>query len=103
MPLLTPKVLVLVQLEGATEPEELTVQTDNRDAVQWDITRARKGWPTGPDAPMLWMTFLAWHSLKRTGQLRDIPLDKFIESCLQVKSATPVPTDPTPPGADTGS
>lgn len=99
MALISPR--VVVTLEDGTEQ---TVQTDNRDAVQWDIIRARKSWPSGKEAPMLWLTTLAWHALKRTGQT-DLALEKFIEGCLQVVSADkePIEVDPTQSAADTDS
>jgi hypothetical protein len=46
------------------------VQTDNRDMIEWDFTRARQRppWPAFNDAMFLWLSFIAWHALKRTGQ-----------------------------------
>lgn len=99
MALISPR--VNVHLEDGTE---FTVQTDNRDAVQWDVIRARKDWPAGKDAPMLWLTVMAWHALKRTGQTT-LNLEQFIASCVQVTSADkePAEVDPTQSAADTDS
>lgn len=56
-----------VVLQDGEQLVEVITQTDNRDAVRWDMTRGRKNWPTGADAPMLWITFLAWSALNRSG------------------------------------
>jgi len=51
--------------------EDLELQTTNADMIQWDFTRAKQKppWPTFQDAPVLWMTFLAWCAAKRTGAI----------------------------------
>lgn len=58
---------VAVVIDRGAELVEYTTQTDNRDAVRWDMTRGRKNWPTGEDAPVLWLTFIAWSALVRAG------------------------------------
>ena len=60
-----PRVLVTIERSDGTEAE-LTVQTDNRDAVRFDLLRARKGWPPMADAPLLFMTALAWLAIRRS-------------------------------------
>ena len=57
---------VTVELEDGTVLADLV--TDNRDAVRWDVHRANKRWPATGDAPMLWLTFLAWAAANRTGR-----------------------------------
>ena len=60
-----PRVLVTIEgNDGALS--ELTVQTDNRDAVRFDLLRARKGWPPMADAPVLFMTAVAWLAIRRS-------------------------------------
>jgi hypothetical protein len=58
---------VSVVFENGRAP--LEVQTDNRDLIAWDETRARHKWPKFEDAPFVWLTFLAWHAARRTGAI----------------------------------
>lgn len=88
MTLQTPKIpqpRLRVQLENADGTvAEYDVQTDNRDAVRFDLTRVRLGWPDGQSAPVLWMTFQAWSALKRSGI--DVgKVDAFMDRCLSVQ------------------
>ena len=101
--LLAPVVVVTLEQDGSDDYLELTVQTDNRDAVQWDIVRARKEWPAGQDAPMLWMTFLAWSALHRTGQIKTEKVEEFIARCVNVTKPESVEVDPTQPEVAPGS
>lgn len=64
MRLTTPR--LRVQLDDGTEHD---VQTMNPDAIRFDVTRGRKGWPDSKDAPLLWATFLAWAAMRREGKL----------------------------------
>ncbi len=48
------------------EPYE--VLTRLIDHNTWDTTRARHKWPTGDEAPMTWLAFIAWAAARRTGQ-----------------------------------
>lgn len=41
----------------------------NVSMVAFDRARAQYKWPKAGDAPVLWMTFLAWHHMKLTGLL----------------------------------
>jgi hypothetical protein len=47
----------------------VSVKTDNPDMVFYDIERAKRKWPAGQDAPMLWVNYLAFSKLRRTGEL----------------------------------
>jgi len=47
----------------------VTVKTDNPDMVFYDIERAKRKWPAGQDAPMLWINYLAYSKLRRTGEI----------------------------------
>lgn len=82
--LITPRVRVTVEQEGRDDFLQMDVQTDNRDMVHWDVARAKKGWPTQRDAPILWLSFLAWHALKRSGETTQT-VEKFLDSCVQVQ------------------
>ncbi|ASR83519.1 hypothetical protein SEA_LAILA_13 [Arthrobacter phage Laila] len=91
-----PKVIVMLEASGTDELTEYTVQTDNRDAIQWDVTRPRRSWPAFNEAPMLYMTFLAWHAMHRTGATK-LSLDEFMKDAVEVKvlSAAGKAIDPT--------
>ena len=97
--LYTPRLEVVLD-DGRT----LEVQALNPDLLRFDRTAAKHGWPAATAAPFLWLTFLAWAALRRTGQIEDaITWEAFADThALQVRNlteaggeATPVP--PTPP------
>lgn len=72
-----------VVLEHGDQLEQIDVQTDNRDAVRFDLLRERKGWPKMADGPMLWATTLAWNALRRSKHPAitdnvEKDLDKFV-------------------------
>jgi hypothetical protein len=94
--------VIIEQPDG--ELVEFKVQTDNRDAVRWDLTRGRKNWPNGQDAPLLWMTFLAWHAMKRGGDT-ELDIEKFLEVCVEarVEPSAQVEADPTQEAAAAAS
>ncbi|MFJ3394000.1 hypothetical protein [Leifsonia aquatica] len=81
--LATPKVVVLIEQDGTDDLLEYTVQTDNRDMIQWDVTRGKKGWPKFDEAATLWLTFLAWHALRRVGETT-LTLDDFLRRTVSV-------------------
>lgn len=117
--LVSPRLVALVDLTPDRQEGELTefdIQTDNRDSIQWDITRTRKGWPPLQEAALLWLTFMAWHALHRSGAIT-LTLDQFMAQCVQVGTfnaqgerlapgtlagADLTPLDPTQPVATTG-
>ena len=74
-----PKILVVLDND-----REYTVQTDNRDMVRFDLMRGRKQWPTMQEAPMLWLTFLAWSALSREKELPGADVDKELDRILSV-------------------
>jgi hypothetical protein len=84
MTLTTP--LLAVSLEDG---RQLQVRVVNPDFLAWDRTAAKHGWPSMRTAPFLWMTFLAWSALRRTGQLGgDVTWEAFSEQlCVQVSTA----------------
>lgn len=77
-----PILKVVLENEDGTATE-YTVKTDNRDAVRFDMTRARMHWPDGQSAPVLWMTFQAWSALKRSGQPVPVKVEDFLDRCIQ--------------------
>lgn len=113
----TPRVRVLIEQPDQDEYLQIDVQTDNRDMVQWDATRPRRGWAMGSESPVLWMTFLAWHAIRRTGGVPgyQVPesFDEFSQVCVAtipidaqgepVRAGAAGPAaDPTPPGLGPG-
>lgn len=81
----SPRVQVLLELPGSEQLAEVTVQTDNRDMVRWDRARAAKKWPEQKEAPMLWVTFLAWAAIKRLGHdVHTGDYDSFESRCVEV-------------------
>lgn len=81
--LAAPRIRVALEQPATDELLEIDLQTDNRDLVMWDATRNRRGWPKGQDAPMLWLTFLAWHALKRSGEAAE-DFDSFNDRCVAI-------------------
>lgn len=88
----TPRVRVYVETDG-DDFLEIDVQTDNRDAVQWDFVRSRNRWPDAREAPLLWMTFLAWNAIRRTGGPSGDGFEKWNERVVAVE---PIDADGNP-------
>lgn len=107
-PKLTAPRLVVVLDDGAT----WETQTTNKDLVTWDKTRIRQRppWPKLDDAPMLWLTFLAWNASRRDGSTA-LAYAEFEDRCVSVSSLDDDDDDaadsdaigsPTPPGLAPG-
>lgn len=80
----SPRVRVLLDRDpNSEEYVEIVVQTDNRDLTGYDLARSRMKWPTSKDAPMFWITWLAWHALRRVGQYAG-EFDTFNGECVEV-------------------
>ena len=96
--LTSPKVRV-VRKEGP----DLELQTTNADMVRWDLTRPkqRPPWPSFQDAPILWLTFLAWAAARRTGAIdQGLTFETWYEDdCLDVSTVE----DPEAEAAGTGA
>ncbi|NNG20304.1 hypothetical protein HJ590_12115 [Naumannella sp. ID2617S] len=83
--------LALTIEPAAGDPLDLAVQADNRGACAYDLVRSAKGYPAPADAPFLWMTYLAYHALRRTGQLAAHQLSEdFDQFRLTVAQLVPV-------------
>lgn len=82
---------VRVELEqpGTDDTIELTVVTDNRDRVRFDLTRNRKGWPSSSDAPMLWVTVCAYFAVQRAGQFTELSVEQFIDRAINIQMVNP--------------
>jgi hypothetical protein len=80
---------VIITREGH---EDLEVQTDNRDMIVWETTRARHKWPKFDEAPMMWLTFLAWSAARRTGAIDNgYTWERWREETLQAKTVKDEP------------
>lgn len=84
---------VKVAVEQGDDIAEYVVQTDNRDAVRFDLLRARRNWPTGSDAPILFLTVVAYLALKRSGAQVPDDLDAALDLIVSVE---PVDADGNP-------
>ena len=99
--LLTPRLEVVMD-DGRT----LEVQALNPDLLRFDRTAAKHGWPAATAAPFLWLTFLAWAALRRTGEIDEaMTWEAFADThALQVRNLTEgeesaaVPPIPSVPG-----
>lgn len=80
----SPRLRISLETPNEDEYLEIDVQTDNRDLIQWDAVRARKGWPAAKEGPMLWTTFIAWHAAHRVGGPVPDTFDEFRALCVQV-------------------
>lgn len=101
--LTTPRIRVLMTDPDLPEDEgaEFYVRALNADMVAFDRDRPRYGWPTADQAPFVWLTYLAWKGLTRTGQIPACTLAEFEGRCLSVESSDPAAdpgsgVDPTP-------
>ena len=116
MDLASPRIRVTLEQPGSEDYLQLDVQTDNRDLVRWDANRGKYRWPTGQEAPMLWLKFLAWAALVRSDQPVPHEFEAFNNLCVAIQAidrdgnpvhpGTPesamVTDSPTLPGPVTG-
>lgn len=77
--------------------EEITVATSIRDVTRWELERARKNWPSQTDAPTLFMLYIAWAALTRTGEI-NTEFDSFADH-VQLATADLEEVDPIRPVA----
>lgn len=85
-------------------PDPLEVQTDNRDMLLWEETRVKHRWAKFDEAPVTWLTFLAWSAARRTGAIPvELRWEEWRASVLDItavdddaESEAGNPTDPGP-------
>lgn len=89
----------------------IIVKTENPDMVFFDLERAKKGWPNGQDAPLLWVNYLAFSKLRRTAVLeRGTSFEDWLLSTSMIEnvdetgepSSEPVSVGPTSAGVEPG-
>ena len=78
--MVSPRLLVTLD-----DGNEYDIQTDNRDMVRFDLLKGRKQWPSMQEAPMLWVTVLAWSCLARESKLPE-DVEKGIDRILAVEA-----------------
>lgn len=98
--LTTPRLRVVLADDTVHE-----VQCTNADLVRFDLTRAKHKWPGPEAAPFLWLTFVAWSALRRSGVIADaVTWEAFQDSTLDISNVSddgedgPDVADPTRPG-----
>lgn len=76
---------------------ELHSVTSMADYLLWEKTSKKQaGWSTSiADNPTTWEAFLAWASLRRTGQI-DSSFERFIGGEVDIVDANVIEADPTP-------
>lgn len=57
---------LLVVMADGTEHD---VQTDSPDLAFFDLERSRQKWPTIQEGPFIWLHYIAYSKLRRTGAL----------------------------------
>jgi hypothetical protein len=87
---------------GDDEGKDYEVQIRNVELCAFDRERGRYGWPKADEAPFIWMTYVGWKALIRTGQIAQCPLSEFEQRCLSVETVGEEPVDPTRPAATGG-
>lgn len=99
-------------VRGAIDaPEVIEVQTLTPDLILWDMTYLKHRWPSFKDAPIKWLTFIAWAACRREGRIpADLSPEAWEASALDVSvidddeadEDAEGATDPTPPGLGPG-
>lgn len=85
---------------------EWDAQTLNPDLLRFEATATKHKWAGPSEAPMRWLTFLAWRAGIREGHIpSDLLWEEFSENGPRLAMAVSNPADraadPTSPVADT--
>lgn len=89
--------LLNVTMSDGTRHEN--VRPTNPDRIRWDKTANKHHWPTGDNAPFIFLTFQAWSALARSGDYSGT-FEEFSErDCLDVDNAGADEENPTQPAA----
>lgn len=78
------------------------VTVGNPDMVRYDEERAKRGWGSATDVPMLWQTYCAWAALTRRKQLDKMPWEAFKIAAEDIEVLKATPVDPTAPAPGPG-
>jgi hypothetical protein len=72
------RIILYVELADGGTFDALTI--NNRAMVDYDFERAAKKWPPATEAPILWLTFLAYRQLIHAGIVNpDVTFKAFRE------------------------
>lgn len=97
-----PKMNLTVVLKDTEEP--LEVQAINPDLIRFETEQQKRGLRSSEDAPLTWMTFLAWAALTREGRYTKDWQEFKLTDCLQLDMPDADETvDPTQQRADSDS
>lgn len=69
-----------------TDGREYDVQTENPDMILWDLERHKRKWPSFQEAPFLWLNYLAYSKLNRTGQANGETFDRWMLKTSRVEN-----------------
>lgn len=72
---------------------EMLVAVRNANTTAWELHAAKKGWPSQSVAPILALTWQAWHALRRAGdtdQMFDAFNDSVIDICVADADGNPL-------------
>ena len=89
-----PKLITPLMEAIADDGTEYQVQTINIDATNFERMRVKRGWPDQQQAPMLAMTYMTWHALKREGRI-ELSFDQFEQSFPGIRPLGAESVDPT--------
>lgn len=79
------------------------IQATNADLVAEELDRFKKHRPGPNEAQITWMTWIAWHGLRREGIIAgELTFDAFVRLCVSIGPTELVETDPSPPVPETG-
>ena len=97
----TPKLRVI---RGSLEsPEILEVQAMHPDLTAFDMTRRKHAWGTAQEETFRWLSFLAWHALRRENAIpQDLRFETWDASLIEVQNVEVEDVPPTQedPGLD---
>lgn len=94
-----PRLSVIVNED---DPEPLVVQTLTADMVAAERTARQHRWGTMQESPMLTLTFLAWHALRRRKMIpQTLEFKTFEENVASIDDVSGDPDDPDDPGSPT--
>ena len=89
---------------GLVGKEPFDVVIPNGVQVQWELERARKGYPDSSEAPTTWAAFVCWAAAKRGGQVEsNMPFEAFVDTLDVLRFEDPVEAKPTKRGRGAAS
>jgi hypothetical protein len=104
----TPRLRVVITEDSE---EAVMLQTIGADQVAAEVVARRHKWGKIEDSPMTWLSYMAWHGLRRKGFLdKAVTWEAFTAELGSIEDATPDDEDDedddaagTPTGPDRAS